>query len=186
MKRLLIFSFCLLLLLPVIASAQDTPATQLESFLAKKGSLLIKDSYNLGELPCSFGTKLSIDALVIQIPGNESLKTKGLRVEIKETGKYAKSHASFLDIEEIESLSAAILYMTKLMNDWKGTNREYTEVIFSTKGDFQIGFFQSGTEQTAFSSSGNVGKVTCFFNATTDLEVVKKLADSALEVLKNK
>lgn len=186
MKKSLFIVLCLLVLVSSLALAEEKPATQLEAFLSKKGNLIVKDSYNLGELPCNYGAKLTLDALVIYSPGQEGQKTKGLRIEITDGSKYSKSHTSFLDMEEIESLSNAITYMTKLMNDWSSVNKEYTEVIFSTKGDYQIGFFQGGTKQTVFSSSGQVGQVTCFLNATSDLSVVKKMVDKGIEILKEK
>jgi len=52
--------------------------------------------------------------------------------------------------------------MITLLEKWKGIGREYTEVIFSTKGDFELGFYQKGTEVQAFSKSGVIGAASCY------------------------
>jgi hypothetical protein len=47
-----------------------------------------------------------------------------------------------LDYEEIESMAKAVDYMIDLSEKWKAENKEYSEVIFHTKGNLKIGFFQ--------------------------------------------
>lgn len=192
MKKFLIVVLCTLVFLPLIASAQvkkegetKEPATKLEEFLAKKGKLIIKDSYALGEVAGRYGS-IEFNALVIYEPGLESQRIRGLKIEVTEEGRYERSNTSFLDLDEIESLSKALEYMTGLSAKWKSTNKEYTEVVFSTKGDFGIGFYQKGIEQTAFSSSGYIGKASCFFSSMEDLSSVKAIADKGLKLLSEK
>jgi hypothetical protein len=60
---------------------------------------------------------------------------------VKEASRYERADMSFLDVDEMESLSKAINYMTKLAQQWARKPRDDTEVIFSTKGDFQLGFY---------------------------------------------
>ncbi len=193
MKKIIITVLCALTLIPLVASAQvkekgnaKEPATKLEAFLAKKGKLLIKDFYELGGVAGRYGAKIKLDAVVLYEPGQESQRIRGIRVEVNGGGKYERSDTSFLDLEEIKSLSKAIEYMLNLSKKWKGTNREYTEVVFSTKGDFKIGFYQRGTETGAFSSSGYVGQVTCFFTSPRDLISVKDIVDRGLKLLSEK
>ena len=193
MKKFLITVLCVLVLVPLVASAQvkkedkaKEPATKLEAFLAKKGRLIIKEFYDLGEVAGRYGSKIEFTALVIYEPGQESQRVRGLKIEVTEGGRYERSNTSFLDLEEIESLSKAIEYMVGLSAKWAGINKEYTEVIFSTKGDFDIGFWQKGTEQRAFSSSGYIGKATCYFSSMQDLSSVKAIADKGLKLLNEK
>ena len=190
MKKLLCLISCILLLVPVLASAQAVksakakePATKLEEFLAKKGKLIVKEFYDLGEVTGRYGSKIELKALVIYEPGDNSQRVRGLKIEITEGGRYEKSNTAFLDLEEVESLSKAIGYMTNLSSKWKGINKKYTEIIFSTKGDFQIGFYQKGTKQAAFSSAGYIGKTRCFFASMNDLNSVKVHADKGIEIL---
>jgi len=193
MKKFLIVVLCALVLLPLIASAQvkkegeaKEPATKLEAFLAKKGKLIVKDFYRLGEVAGRYGSKIEFSALVIYEPGQESQRIRGLKIEVTEGGRYERSNTSFLDLEEIESLSKALEYMGGLSAKWKDIEKDYTEVVFSTKGDFNIGFYQSGIKQAAFSSSGYIGKATCFFSSMQDLSSVKTIADKGLKLLSEK
>jgi len=166
-------SFCVaLLFVSTFAYGQQEqkkePATKLEQFLAKKGKIIVKDFLEAGVLNGQYGTKITVNALTIYEPGKEIEKIRGLRIEIYEGGRLERSNISFLDMEEVESLSRAITYMITLLEKWKNTNREYSEVIFSTKGDFNLGFYQKGTDIQAFSKSGIIGAANCYF-ATNDL-----------------
>lgn len=191
-KKYLFVILCALIVMPLTASAQvkeearvEEPATKLEAFLVKKGKLIIKDFYELGEVAGRYGSKIEIDALVIYEPGRESQRVRGIKIEVSGGGKYERSDTSFLDFEEVESLSRAIEYMVDLLSKWKDINKEYTEVIFSTKGDFQIGFYQKGTERFSFASSGHIGKVTCFFPLER-LSSIQSIVNKGLNILKEK
>jgi hypothetical protein len=162
------------------------PETKLEAFLAKKGTLIIKDVYNLGEINGKYGGKITFSALVIYEPGQESQKIRGLKIEITGAGRFERSNTSFLDLEEIQSLSKAIEYMVNVSAKWKDTSKEYTEVIFSTKGYFNIGFYQKGIEQTGFTSSGYIGETTCFLSSIQDLISIKTIVDKGLNLLNTK
>ena len=177
----------------MIASAQGEnegepkePPTKLEAFLAKKGNLIVKDFYKLGEVAGRYGSKIEFSALVIYEPGQESQRIRGLKIDITEGGKYERSNTSFLDLEEIESLSKALEYMGDLSAKWQNIKKEYTEVVFSTKDDFNIGFYQIGSEQVSFSTIGYIGKATCFFFSMQDLNSVKTIADKGLKLLNEK
>jgi hypothetical protein len=191
MKRISIFVTYALIIAPMVASAQlgegpeaKEPPTKLEAFLAEKGTLFIKDFYELGEVAGRYGANVAFKALVIYAPGQESQRLRGLKITITEGGSYERSNTSFLDLEEIESLSKAIAYMTDLSAKWK--SKEYTEVIFSTKGDFNIGFFQTGADKTAFSSCGYVSKASCYFRSMEDLISIKATVDRGLALLGEK
>ena len=161
---------------------QKEPATKLEQFLAKKGKLIIKDSHEAGVLKGQYGTKITVDALTIYEPGKEADKIRGLRIEVYEGGRLERSDISFLDMDEVESLSQAITYMITLLEKWQGMNREYTEVIFSTKGDFKLGFYKKGSEVSSFSKSGVIGAASCYFQ-TNDLSQLKAIIDKGTSLL---
>ena len=160
--------------------------TQLEAFLTQKGILLIKEFYDLGTVPGMYGSEAHFVAVVIYEPGRENQKVKGLKIEITSGGRFEKKESSFLDQEELQELSDAIQYMIRLALEWQGNNRNYTEVVYSTKGDFSIGFFQNGLRQTAFASSGRISKVVCFFSQVQELKKVKSLVDNAQDLLATK
>ncbi|MEX2702326.1 MAG: hypothetical protein Q6368_004580 [Candidatus Baldrarchaeota archaeon] len=177
----------LLLLVPTLSIAQEKakrePATKLEQFLSKKGKLIIKDFRKIGVISGQYGTKIKIDALTIYEPSSEFQKIKGLRVEIQGAGKFETTRTSFLDMDEVESLSQAISYMIRLLEKWKDYSREYTEVIFSTRGDFDLGFYQKGTSVQGFAQSGVIGASTCYF-PTSEFLSIKNLIDKGISLLK--
>ena len=156
------------------------PTTKLEQFLGKKGTLIVKDFYRLGKISDNYGAEIKFDALVIYEPGQEIGKARGVKIEITEGGKFERSNSSFLDMDELQSLSEAISYMNDILTKWVGIEKEYTEIIFSTKGDFEIGFYQEGMRATCFSSSGYIGKASCFFKSTNDLLSIKTKIDKAI------
>ena len=191
MRKYLLIALAVLFLVPVVSFAQvkeeekaKEPPTKLEAFLAKKGTLIVKDFYELGELR-GLG-KMQLNALIIYEPGMENTKIRGIRVEITEAGSYGRSNTSFLDLEEVESLSKAIAYIADLAEKWKGINREaYTEVIYATKDDFKVGFYQKGSERRAFASSSYIGKAS-FIMKVEDFISMKGIIDKGLSVLKEK
>ncbi|MCK4822229.1 hypothetical protein KA005_41080, partial [bacterium] len=107
-------------------------------------------------------------------------------IEVTEGGTNARTRASFLDLEEIEGLSKAIDYMISLSKKWKDVQKDYTEVVFSTQGDFKIGFYQKGNKQKAFSSSGRFGVVSAHLSTMEKLSSIKVMADKGLNLLSEK
>lgn len=148
---------CCFVIMPIVLSAsaqvmekEKEPATKLEAFLATKGKLIIKEFYELGKVNGKYGSKIEFTALVIYEPGEENKRVRGLRIQVTEAGRYKKEDTSFLDPEEIESLSKALDYMVDLSGKWNDIKKKYVEVVFSTKGDFNIGFYQEEAKQVAF------------------------------------
>lgn len=187
LKRFVFFLCLVSLIIPVSTFAQKQakplPSTKLEQFLSKKGKLIVKDSFDSGTLSGQYGTKISVDALIIYEPGKEEEKIRGLRIEVKGGGRLERSDTSFLDLDEVESLSKAISYMINLVDNWKNKSRNYTEVIFSTKGDFKLGFYQKGTEMTGFAQSGIIGAATSLF-PVANLSKLKGIIDKGNSLLK--
>ncbi len=161
--------------------------TKLQKFLAQKGTLIIKDFYKLGNLPGLYSTAMNFDAIVFYEPGKEEERVKGLKIEITEPRTYGQnSETAFLDLEELESLSKALQYMSTLKENWKDKPKEYTEVIFETKGNFKAGFFKQKDEINAFASCGYGNGAHCFFKATDELLGIKNKINEAITLLKNK
>jgi hypothetical protein len=193
MKKILLISLCLLVFMSSMSCAQKKqdvetkePATKLETFLARRGELIIKDFYKLGVIPGQYGSRIKLDAIVIYEPGETASKVKGLRIEVTEGGQYGNSSTSFLDLEEVSELSKAISYMANLITEWQNIDKEYTEVIFSTKGEFKIGFYQEGTKASIFCSSGYIQTASCFFISADVLSSTKDLIEKGLKLLSEK
>jgi|ERR1017187_2259314 hypothetical protein len=154
------------------------PATKLESSLAKRGRLILTDSYELGTM-VAVG-EMKMDALVIYEPGAEQQRIRGIRIVVSVV---RQSSTSFLDMEEIDSLSKAIEYMTILAGAWNAGNRDADrKVTFSTRGDFSLSFYHNKSETSGFASSG---AVMCFFELK-DLRTLKEMIDKGSAILQTK
>ena len=195
MKKIQVIMLYAIVFIPFIASAEikkETQAketetsTKMEAFLSKRGKIIVKNTYELGEISGRYGAKIKFDAMVLFEPGQENQKILGIKIEVFGGVKYEQSDISFLDLEEIESLSDAIKYMSDLLIKWEEVDKEYTEVIFSTKDDFKTGFYQQGTDRVVFASSGYMGKASCYFLSPADLKSLKTLIDKGLKLLHDK
>lgn len=164
-------------------SEKTEPATKLERFFSKKGHLYVKEFYDAGRVSGQYGTNISVKSLVVYDPGKETEKIRGLKIEVYEGGRLEKSNSSFLDIDEVESLSKALEYMINLVDKFKTSNREYTEVIFSTKGEFKVGFYQKGSSFSAFASSGYIREATSFLPVES-LTELKGVIDKGFSMAK--
>ena len=190
-KMLLVVSLVVLFLAPVTSFAQakeeekpKEPQTKLEAFIAKKGKLIIRDRYRLPGAVGRLGP-VTFDALIFYEPGMESQRIKGISIKVTEGGRVERSRTSFLHLDEIESVSKAIQYMIDLANKWKGQTREYTEVTFSTRGEFKIGFYQGGEKTGVYLNTGYVAHASCFMEVQ-DFPELKSIFDKGLSLLNQK
>jgi hypothetical protein len=168
------------------STTSTTPSTKLEAFLSKHGTVIIKEFYDLGCISGLYDATITCKAIVLYEPGKEASKIKGMRIDVTEGGKYGKSSSSFLDYDEITALSNGIDYMVGVAKKWENTSKTYTEVKFTTAGDFNAGFYQKDVKATAFCSSGKYTEANCFLNSPQELIEFKKMVDAALETLKDK
>ena len=169
-------------LLPAAAAA--LPQTKVEAFLTAHDGLLVKDFYDVGGI--SGDGRVDVHAVVFTQPGSEAAQVRGLRVEVTSSEKPAQIDTSYLDVDEIEALSRGLKYMADLAATWKGLEKqEYTEVDFSTKDRFRVGFYQRRKDQGAFVSCGAAPAAQAFLDAK-DLAELKLLVDDGLKMLKGK
>ncbi|MDR4508648.1 MAG: hypothetical protein MRJ65_10515 [Candidatus Brocadiaceae bacterium] len=167
-------------------ASNNQPRTKLEAFLLENGQIIIKDYYALGKISGLYGSDIEIKALVTYEQGKEDQRLKGFQIDVHERGRHERSETLYLDREEIEALSQAIEYMIHVSAKWKTVRKNNTEVVFSTKDTFKIGFYQKGFVWQGFSSTGNTGEAICQFNSPEEFRSIKALADSGLELLKQK
>lgn len=154
---------------------QPEPATKLEQFLSKTGEVIVKDFYSAGDVD-----SITVHVVKVYEVGKEAQSIKGLRIEVREKGR---QNVSFLDTDEVEGLRKAIWLMRGLIDKFKGMNREYTEVVFSTKGNFTLGCYQKGTEVKFFVQSGGIGATGYYFSTDDDLATFGAIVDKGLSLL---
>lgn len=187
MQRILIIVFVLSLSFFSVSDAAEVekpkePATKIEAFLSKKGEVIIKNYYEVGSH--FYPGNITLKAIVIYKPGQEAQKTRGMKIEVLEAGRLERSNTSFLDIDEVESLQKALVYLESAAE--KMSNAEdNTEVIYSTKGDFAIGFFKTKDAYKGFASSGIIGRTTVFF-PIEEFKTVRGSVEKGLQILRQK
>jgi len=173
----------LMVVLVMIASpvmAEQEPATQLERFMGERGRIVVKEFYDVGRFLGPAGIKMMVRGLVIYQPGG--IRLYGLRIGVKSL--LEEEGSCFLDFKEVASLLEALDYIIGLSKKWASVEKEYTEVIFSTEGGFEIGFYQEGLKQKAFCEVGRVGSISIPLEMK-DLETIKLLVDKGLVKLKS-
>ena len=173
------------------------PATKLEAFLGKRGSLIVRDFKRAGairgdEQRTSTGITLhnsfiTVTALSVYEPGKENVKLKGLQVEISQAvgrGVWSKS-LSFVDAEEAESLSKALHYLSDLTTKWKGQDVGQKEVYFKTQAELKIGINQTGAKDVmVWAIGGDFKKAQSNITAVDGLTTLKGLVDQGVAWLK--
>ncbi len=163
-------------------SAATAPPTLLEGFLAKTGSIVVKDFHSLGEIPKVFG-EMSLETLILYEPGKEPQRVRGLRVQVEGPPPGQRSGIAFLDMDEVEALSRGLDYMIKLASFWAGKPREYTEVIYHTMGDLEVGFYVKDNRLKGFAKAGRIGAVTAYLEVDS-MRTFKEKVDEGFAYLK--
>jgi hypothetical protein len=120
----------------------------------------VKEYHSLGTVEGAYGTSAKLDTLTLFEPGNDQQRRAGIRIEVQGGGRLEREKTSFLDMDEIDSLMKGLDYMAKVIADWQETKRDYTEMIFSTKGEFDVGFYLKDGKIQAFVKSGVIGPAT--------------------------
>lgn len=156
--------------------------TKLEAFISKKGLILIKDFHSLGSISGMHYSSVTFKAVLFYEPGKEKNSIRGIKIEIFDDN----SESVFLDLEELESLSRALEYMFNLQKSWENNPKEYTEVIYETKGNFQVGFYKKNDTVNSFISAGYGKRVLCFLKTPDDLLATKSKIDDGIKFLNAK
>lgn len=175
--------------------------SQIEGFTSRRGLLISKNIYAVGEKSV-YGVidkKITIDALVIFAAGNPEKKYKGLRMEItekKSDEEFGRSSAAFVDMDELEGLSKALAGMMDTAWKWKGeAPGAYREIFYITRGGFEMGTYSKGAEIHAYASAGrtdarskdsSLPKTTIIFVNVGDMKEIKDIVDRGLALLKEK
>ena len=169
------------------AKAAPSPQTKLEELLESKGSIIVKDFYNLGSLDKKMlfarETQLEIEALVVTAYAGAS-KTYGIRVTCKPSASYDIERTSYLDFDECLALSAALSDLVDLAPKLGVEQREYTEAIWTSRGGLVVGFFQQGQKQQGFwKVGGPIGGKSVFMDMK-NFAILRDIANKGIEKLR--
>jgi hypothetical protein len=157
--------------------------TRIESLLATPGVALATDYYHID---MRFGPGLRIDAVVVTAI-DPPTRVRGLRVQVRDQENRARPDGtSYLDHDEVVSLSRALAPMEELASKWTGRDeRRSMEVSFTSAGGFRLAIREFGRVQRAYLSTGLVDPVATSIEVS-DLVTLKHALDQALSLLNDK
>ena len=165
--------------------AEKVARTRIETFLAQKDRLLVKEVYTLGKVTGLYSSSGMINAIITYEPDEKENRLKGLLFEVKEGQNEEKSQLTFLDMEEIEGLSSAIAAMGQLTQKGGKAENSYTEIIYTTRDELIFGIYLGETEKEGFITTGGAEKLTIFMEPEK-MNEVKKIVDYEYTLLKMK
>jgi hypothetical protein len=175
-----------------IANAEnlkDTSApakTKLEQFSAKTGVVIIRGFQKIGSIQGLYNTSVNIESKEFTNV-TDSTKQYGITIEtFEEDGRYDKKHTSYIDFDEIDSLTQGIDYIFKVKPNV--TEFENFQADYKTKANLEISTYSTENKVMAAITSGTIGGVAAFFNIE-DLPKIKNLlleAKKKIESIKKK
>lgn len=135
-----------------IELAESHNGTNLRNFMAHRGAIIVKEMRNIGKISAKYSAVLETETLILRVVRGAS-DSMVYGVTLKHIDKDGSDEASVnLDFDEIDELVSAIDFIKKTSEDLVGSQRDYTEVIYATKDNARLGFFQNHGSQTAFVS----------------------------------
>jgi hypothetical protein len=135
-----------------LSLAEENNGTNLRNFMAHRGAIIVKEMRNIGKFAAEYNNQLEIETLILRMV-REKKDNVVYGVVLKHIDENGRDEAAVnLDFDEVDELVSAIDFIKKTSSELLGTQRDYTEVIYATKDNARIGFFQNLGSQTAFIS----------------------------------
>lgn len=162
------------------------PISHLEELLVSPDVLIRLDRYRVSDvLPATLG--LVIDAVVVTGITEPRRTQRGARIELRDPAKAGdRSRVSYLDLEELASLSSSLAEMSTLAAQWSSREEtRSTDVSFTSVDGFSVGFHEDFHEQRGFLSAGFVEPLERPL-VLTDLPTLRKLIDQAIDLLRSR
>jgi len=129
--------------------AKPEKSTEIEQFIAKRGSVFVKDIYAAGQIDGQFGDSIKLQLIVLSDPTLPAVKpTYGIVFD--HVDKDGNENNDYLDYDECQELSNALAYELKLAARMSPEHHENTEVHYRTEDLTDFGFVQASGQQTAF------------------------------------
>jgi hypothetical protein len=181
---------------PVSVAAQQRPAripqglavvpdvrTKLEFALTTPNALIHADYHHID---FRFGPNLRIDAVLVRV-GTDPDVVRGLRFQVPDDRRPGNpERSSYVDIEEIDGLVAALGSMVDLVRNWTvGDDRKMTALSFTSIDGMGVEIRESARLQRGFLYTGLIDPVVTPFELS-DLTALKHAIEQAAEYLRRK
>jgi hypothetical protein len=117
------------------------------------GRLLIKSIHSLGTVPGAYNASLRLSTYRAFELGNELNCIESIHIEVVEGGDSERSEVAILSLNEVDGLKNGVDYLLKLIAKASNHQGDYIEVVFSTKENFDLGFYVDSGKLQAFVKS---------------------------------
>jgi hypothetical protein len=165
-----------------IALADPVIATRIESLLSTPNLVLVVDYYRID---MRFGPNLRVDAVIVEAVESR-MRLKGLRVQVRDNdNRNRQEGTSFIDIEELGTLTRGVGSMAELAAKWAQDDRQATELSYTTNGGFRLAIRQSARIPRAFLSTGLIDPVITSLEVA-ELPTLKQAFEQAFAILSSK
>lgn len=161
--------------------------TKAQTFIAKRGALVMKEFAPVGALTGLYSSKVEVDALIFSLmKGQQMERTYGIKITLHTNDDgYAREESCLIDQDELPELINGMAYLAEKLEQLSHGVPNYTELSYVTKDDFKIGFYVStGTDPdpTIFCSAG--GSENAFMQPTR-LPRLRELIVNGMNYLKS-
>jgi len=162
--------------------------TKAQAFIARKGALVMKEFHPISTIESMYDGVIEIATLVFSVMrGNKADRTYGVKVTCKNGDKDYQQDVSLVDLEELPELLDGLRYLDEKYTQLSSVGiTDYTELNYSTKDLFSVGFylqFNPGDRSldSSIFSSCNGGELL-FFERKVILDILDSL-ESAQQYL---
>lgn len=122
----------------VVVMNQNPAPTRMEAMLATRGTVIVRGFTDVGAIQSEDGSGFGVSAVELT-DASTSHKEYGLAVAVKQPGRSGAALQTYVDYDEIDSLSSAMDYLAKL--DSTATQLAAYEGRFRTKADLEVANF---------------------------------------------
>ena len=138
---------------------QSNPAsesgTKAQAFIARKGALVMKEFHPISTVESVYEGEMEIETLVFSVMrGHQVDRTYGVKETCRTGDEDYQQYVSLVDLDELPELLDGLRYLDEKYTQLTSVGiTDYTELNYSTKGLFSIGFFlQFNPVNRSFSS----------------------------------
>lgn len=158
--------------------------TEARRFLARRGAVVVKETRDIGIVPGLYVDDLLVSTMVIAVvKGAHRDMSYSVKIERRDEEKNTTSSA-LLDYDEVSELLDAFHFISEKTLEMEGSQRDYTEVTYSTKDAARFGFFHNRGDQQIFVVLESHGDTT--FLADYDFPKLRTLLEQAKLHLESK
>jgi hypothetical protein len=158
--------------------------TKAQTFIAKRGALVMKEISSIGLLTGKYNSKVGIDAFIFTVMKVAQIdRTRGIMVTVKTDNDGLQT--CLIDEDELPELVNGINYLDEKLRQLSHCVPTQIELAYLTKDDFMIGFVQKSdpNPNPSFFCSARGGESA--FVPAEQLPQLKALIEKGIDYLKS-